>query len=510
MTKPDRIVLLIVLAVIIAGGMIAGGIFENMAHLEDEFAYLWQAKVIAGGKLTLPSPDYPTQFLFPFVIDYQGERFGKYPLGWPAMLSLAIRLGIRDWINPILAGLAIWLVYQLGKKITNETVGILSAILLGSSPFFLIQAGTLLSHTWSLVLAAGFMLFWLDAIHQENSLVDWWKALISGLCLGLVGLTRPLTMVGLSVPFIIEGLSLMVRGSKHQRYKLLLVGGVALLLASLHFVWQLALTGDLMTNPYTLWWPYDKFGFGPGYGVLPTGHSPYQAYLNTKHSIHAGLSDLFGWGKISWIFLPIGLFGSWRYRRVHLLSGVFLSLVILYSAYWVGARLFGPRYYFEALPGLVILTALGISWLAGWMTRIGDHSQQPEGFLRYRAPLVVSLVGVLIFCNLYFYMPPRLKALSGLYGIERSDLDPFLSDEAQELTPALVIVHSEKWMPYGSLLELESPDLESPFIFAWSGRPHDYQELATEYQDQRTIIHYFPNTEPGILYTTGPDVPLIE
>ena len=494
---------MIVLSVIIATGMIGSEIFENMAHLEDEFAYLWQANVIAKGKLTLPSPDYPTKFLVPFVIDHLGERFGKYPLGWPVMLSLAIRIGVRNWINPILAGLAIWLVYQLGKKVANEAVGLISAIFLGTSPIFLIQAGTLLSHIWSLVLATGFMLFWLDAIQQKDNLKDWWKAVISGLCLGLVGLTRPLTMVGLSIPFLIQGLILMARGNKPQRYKILLAGVAAFTLASTHFVWQLALTGDLMTNPYTLWWPYDKFGFGPGYGVLPDGHTPLQAYLNTKHSIHAGLSDLFGWGMLSWIFLPLGLIGSWKYRKVYLLSGVFLSLVIIYSGYWVGARLLGPRYYFEALPGLVILTALGISWLAGWLSRINDDSQQLAGWLRYRAPLVVSLAGILILCNLYFYMPNRLRSLRGLYGIERSDLDLFLTAEAQELVPALVVVHSDAWMPYGSLLELQSPDLDSPFIFAWSSRPNDYQDMVNSYLDQRTIIHYFPTTDPGILYTSG-------
>jgi hypothetical protein len=310
-------------------------------------------------------------------------------------------------------------------------------------------------------------------------------------------------MVGVSIPFLIEGLVLMVRGTKPQRHKILMVGGVALLISSLHFVWQLALTGNLMTNPYTLWWPYDKFGFGPGYGVLPGGHTPYQAYLNTKHSIHAGLSDLFGWGMISWIFIPLGLIGSYRYRRVHLLSGVFLSLVFLYSAYWVGARLLGPRYYFEALPGLVMLTALGISWLAGWIRNEDDEPKQQKGWLRFRAPLVVGLIGFLIFCNFYFYLPYRLGALRGLYGIERSDLTPFLSAEAQELAPALVIVRSDKWMPYGSLLELESPDLESPFIFAWSSKPYDCQDLVVSYLDHRTIIHYFPDTDPGVLFTSS-------
>jgi hypothetical protein len=503
MTRTDGIVLMIVLSVIIAAGMVADGVFENMAHLEDEFAYLWQARVIAEGKLSLPSPDHPKKFLVPFVIDYQGERFGKYPLGWPVILSLAIRVGIRNWINPLLAGLAIWLVYQLGKKITNQTTGLISVILLGTSPIFLIQSGTLLSHTWSLVLSVGFILPWMDVIERKDSLSDWWKAVISGLSLGLIGLTRPLTMVGISIPFLFQGLYFLFRGSRIQRYKVLMIGGIALLLASAHFLWQFAITGNLLTNPYTLWWPYDKYGFGPGYGVLPDGHSPFQAYLNTKHSLRAGLSDLFGWGMISWIFLPFGLIASWRNHRVHLLSGIFISLIFLYSAYWVGARLLGPRYYFEALPGLVILSALGICWLAGWNNKSPDKSNYKKGWLRYRAPFVTSLVSVLIFLNLNYYLPFRMESLRGLYGIERSDLAPFYTTEAQELTPALVIVHSEVWMPYGSLLELESPNLDSPFIFAWSARPNDYHELANAFFDRRNIIHYFPNTEPGVLYTSG-------
>ena len=69
MTSSDRIAILFSLAVIIGAAFIAGSIFENMAHLEDEFAYIWQANTIAGSDLTLPSPDYSSSFLIPFVID---------------------------------------------------------------------------------------------------------------------------------------------------------------------------------------------------------------------------------------------------------------------------------------------------------------------------------------------------------------------------------------------------------------------------------------------------------
>ncbi len=87
-----------------------------------------------------------------------------------------------------------------------------------------------------------------------------------------------------------------------------------------------------------------------------------------------------------------------------------------------------------------------------------------------------------------------------MYGIERSDLAVFTSPEAEELTPALVIVHSDLWMPYGSLLELESPALDSPFIFAWSIGPRTDQELVEKYSETRLIFHYYPEQEPGKLH----------
>jgi hypothetical protein len=500
MTANDRRAVLLSLVVVVGAALVAGLVFENMAHLEDEFAYIWQGQVISGGDLTLPSPEFPSSFLVPFVIDYQGARFAKYPLGWPVVLSLGIKVGLRDWVNPILAGIAAWLVYRLGKRTFGETVGLLAAALLGTSPFFLIQAGTLLSHVWSLVLCTAFTLFWIDALETEDKLGRWVKPAVAGLCLGVLGLTRPLTMVAIALPFGIHGILLLIRGSSRERQQVILTGGITLCLLSLHFVWQWVLTGRFLTNPYSLWWTYDKVGFGPGYGVIESGHSLLQGWWNTKQSLQAGASDLFGWWKISWILLPLGLIKARKSKITYLFLGILLSLVSLYAAYWIGSRLFGPRYYFEALPGLVILKALGITWLASWFTGPANPWRDQEGWDRVRPVFIICCTSLLIFGNLYFHLPERILELKGLYGIDRSDLAVFTSPEAEEITPALVIVHSELWMPYGSLLELESPALDSPFIFAWSIGPRTDQELVEKYSETRLIFHYYPEQEPGKLH----------
>ena len=88
------------------------------------------------------------------------------------------------------------------------------------------------------------------------------------------------------------------------------LGGDRAFPASLHFLWQFAVTGDPTLNPYTLWWPYDKIGFGPGVGVLPQGHTLRIAWINTRFSLWVGSRDLFGWARYSWIFLPFGLWAA--------------------------------------------------------------------------------------------------------------------------------------------------------------------------------------------------------
>jgi hypothetical protein len=503
----DWLALGVSIAVILAAAFVGSLIFENIPHLEDEFAYLWQAKTIAGGELTLPTPEFPKSFLVPFVIDFQGQRFGKYPPGWPAVLSLGVRAGIENWVNPLLAGLAAWLTYRLGKRTLGEKPAFLGIVLLGTSPLFLIQSGSLLSHVWSLVLATGFFMSWMDSLDQESKPHGLLPSLVGGVCLGLLALTRPLTAAAFALPFVIQGIVILIRGPGWQRSRVLVVGVLAALFLGLYFVWQYALTGSFLTNPYTLWWPYDKFGFGKGHGVTRSGHTLLQGWLNTSYSLRVASSDLFGWAWISWIFLP---FGFWAARKKPLASfslGILGSLVIVYLAYWVSSWLLGSRYYFEALPGLALLSAAGIFWLAG-----KDHipPKSPSFVNKLRALGIPVIVLLFIFSNLYYYLPARLGGLQGLYGIEGEVLDIFKSEELESYQPALVIVDAERWMPYGNTLALESPALDSALIFAWSIGPTTDARLIDYYQGKRTILYYYPDLEPGKLYTYPLSGSLIE
>ena len=168
MRKAEWIALFISLAGVAAAFLVAVRVFEAVPHVEDEMAYVWQAKVLAHGQMTAPTPPEPQSMYVPFVVDANGHRSAKYPPGWPMVLALGMLLGIRTWVNPLLGGLAVWLTFRLGQKICNSLTGLLAALLTVTSPFFLIISGSLDSNSWSLVLSIIFVLAWLDTFHLGN------------------------------------------------------------------------------------------------------------------------------------------------------------------------------------------------------------------------------------------------------------------------------------------------------------------------------------------------------
>ncbi len=181
---------------------------------------------MAGGALRQPSPEPARAYLVPFVVDHEGQRFGKYPPGWPAALSLGARFGAAWLVNPLLAGAAIWLTYRLGSKLLGGWLGLLASLLLLSSPMFLMLSGSLMSHTFSLVLGLAFTLSWFELFLQSpGSRKDrrrWDPVLVAlcGLSLGLLVLTRPWTAVALAAPFIVHGVILWFRKGPRARRRL--------------------------------------------------------------------------------------------------------------------------------------------------------------------------------------------------------------------------------------------------------------------------------------------------
>ena len=484
--NPNRIILVICALAFLATAAVAYLAFEGLAHLEDEVAYLFQARTMALGRLTVPSPSQPDAFWTPFVLDHLGQRFGKYPPGWPGILAGGVLAGAPWLVNPLLAALCLYLVYRMGHTLYDERTGLLAAGLGLLSPLFLVLSGSYLSHLASLMWLLLFSLWFIWTAQGRSR----WFALGAGLALGMAFLTRSLTAMAYGVPFVIYSLAQLVRRRQSYWPNYLVVALAAGAMALLLPAYQWAVTGDPWLNPYLLWWPYDRLGFGPDIGAMPGGHSIYYAGINLKQDLSRAATDVLGWPALSWLPLALGLVLRPRRAKDWALSAPFACLVIAYLFYWIGspARLWGPRYYFEGFGGLWLLAAVGLLKVWDWA------KSQDQAWLR---PILAGGVAVMVVANLAFYLPGRMQEAHGFYGITRSQLDPI---EEADLHNALVIVYAERWLEYGAMLGAMSPMRDGDVVYARGNSPEIDATVVAEYPGRQVFYLY-----KGKLSATRPE-----
>ena len=128
----------------LAAAVVSRNVFERLPHLEDEFAYLYQAKIFARGQVWVPRDEPVKVFWQPFVLQPEDpadgvlRRFGKYIPGWPLVLTPGVWVGQPWVVNAFLAMLSVGLVYRLGKEIFGEPAGLVAALLMAISPMALL------------------------------------------------------------------------------------------------------------------------------------------------------------------------------------------------------------------------------------------------------------------------------------------------------------------------------------------------------------------------------------
>ena len=480
--------------------VLADQIFEHVPHSEDEVAYIFQAKVFAQNRLTVPTPQNSDAFWTPFVVDYQGQRFGKYPPGWPWLLSLGIRLGAPWLVNALLATLTLILIAWLGKCFYEPKIGLWAAGLALVTPGFLFLSSSLLSHASSLfwatlVLAALFYSIpgWgrRGDTHKDAPRGHSLYTIIIGLALGAVFVTRPFAALGIGLTVGIFLLVLILRRELKWTTLLWLTLGFLPIAALLPLYWW-AITGNPTFNPYLLVWPYDRVGFGPNIGAY--GYSLHDAiFINTCLKLTTLATGLFGWpGWSNLLFLPIPFLTRRANRWDWLLLGAILGIIFVHIFYWAFGGVDGgfPRYYYDALPALLLLTVRGIQissqylkrqYLARWqLTKLNLFLTR---FRLQLSWLPIGLVISFIVYNLIWNLPPLLVAQKGKYDITPAPLQ--VVEQAHLTKPALVMIKNvETWGEFAAPFAANSPTLDGPVVYAIDWGPALTQQVRKQFKER--------------------------
>src|SRR5947209_2648432 len=235
-------------------------------HIYDASAYLFAAKMYAMGQLSVPIPPAVDRFPGPFMVLFDGRWFGQYAPGTSLTLVPGIWLGVPWLIEPILGTLALLGTGLIAARLYDRRVATLAVVLGTLSPFYSYLAASYLGHTIAL-----FYLVWgLWALLRFAQGEAGWNLLLSAVFFGMAGLTRDLVAV-LFIAIILLGILVLSWRRLRLDWPRWVMPAIAfiaivLIFVSISLTFNRALTGSPWVPPRSLFFPGDRWGFGPGVG----------------------------------------------------------------------------------------------------------------------------------------------------------------------------------------------------------------------------------------------------
>ena len=476
-------------------------------HIYDASAYLFSAKTFAGGHLWVPTPPAADRFPGAFMLDVHGKRFTQYPPGTAMTLAIGVLFGVPWLVEPLLGTLALLGIGLIAARLYNRRVATIAVLLGALSPFYSYLAASYLSHAVALFfLVWGFWLLLRFARGGAG-----WNLPVAVAFFGMGQLTRDqvgLAFAGIAVAIVValswRRLRAMVATSREggvaswlESPRLIAVVAavaVALLFAAANFAYNAALTGKATVSPRLLFNPGDHFGFGPGVGFYGQ-HTVAAGLVNLDELLSSLAIDLFGWPfylTLAFIAIPFIL------RRARLADWLLLAggtlLTGAYIGYFYHGIYLGPRYLFETLPFLLILTARGIVELAGvgaWARAVvhgwtsppdslsrTDEKGEPQS--RGMSVATTALMAALLACALIYFWPRQIALHDNFTGLPAGThlaLDRIYSPG---LRHAIIVTGDYTLYEY-VLFPLNDPALRQDVLYALAGNASDYAELRAAY-----------------------------
>jgi len=348
--------------------------FERMPHVEDEVAYLFQAKTFAGGALTAPAPPMALRpGLEYYLFTVAGDRwYAATAPGWPVALSLGVLGGVPWLVNPLLAALSVLLAHAITNRLAGRDQADLVAMMMGASPWLMAMAASLMTHTLTLFLML--LAWWMLLRAGDRPARQVLRLAVAGLAMGWIFATRPLD--GLVIGTL-SGIWLFLStpgGVLRAAWRCLPYALGCLVTGGLALAYNRAITGDALLQPLTVYldaaWGVgaNAYGFGDkigppgGWGTLDLwpGHSAAEAVVNTLNLAASLQFDMMGWSVGSLALILAFFLWQKPNRTDAAMLAVILAVVLAMFFYWFADSYYvGPRYWFMAVFPMFYLSGRG-------------------------------------------------------------------------------------------------------------------------------------------------------
>ena len=211
--KNKPIIIISILGVLLS--VILSGIYLNFSYFEpDTASYLFQAKLFAQGKISLPVPPQTIngeitiepngtqnaglakpEYGFspsPHINMLQGKWYSKYPFGNALMMMFGVFIN-APWLIPALAtGGALFLLFLLVRDMYGRQIALIAAVIALISPATAGMGSTWFSEPVSRFFLTLFLFTLVRTLNNPGNVI---YPLISGSALGYAFNTRPLSAI---------------------------------------------------------------------------------------------------------------------------------------------------------------------------------------------------------------------------------------------------------------------------------------------------------------------------
>jgi hypothetical protein len=270
------------------------------------------------------------------------------------VLAAGMLIGAAWLVNPLLAALSVWLVYRVALGLYGPRTALASAVAWSLSAWVLFMSASFMNHVSATAFALAAWAVLLGPRFARRG-----HAVVAGFLLAACAATRPLDAVAAAVP-------LAIWAARDRRWRLApwgLLGAVPVLVA-----WGWVNTvqwGSPLLLGYSVLYGSEH---GLGFHMDPYGElfTPAVALSNAAMAVRRLYIYLYETP------IPVlALLGVWaavarhRHRSDQILLAGIVATPALYFFYWHSGFLFGPRFYYGAVPWFAIGMARSASWL--WM-----------------------------------------------------------------------------------------------------------------------------------------------
>jgi hypothetical protein len=176
------------------------------------------------------------------------------------------------------------------------------------------------------------------------------------------------------------------------------------------------------------------------------------------------LAHLFGWPfylTLALATIPFTLGRATRWDWVFLASAGLV--IIAYVAYWNPGVMYGPRYYFAAVPSIALLTARGLEELYRWPLRL-SLKWAPDRIAALAVPAAV--LALLVAYNLSVYLPAQIPVYHGYNYTSAASINAVRRANIHHALVFVVSTPAYEWWSYGSVFSSNSPLLDGDVVYA--------------------------------------------